>query len=161
MKFSITWSGVKELKKQFRESSREADKRMRRATRQTANDIRRDSRRILAANRRNPSEFGNYVRDVAKGIRYRMRGTSAVLTFPFPSQVIEHGTQPFFPPPDALRDWAGAKLGDPHAAYPVAVAISERGFSPTPFIAPAIENNRRPHRRRVERALFSTGVFRG
>jgi len=53
----------------------------------------------------------------------------------------EFGTDPFFPPPSALRDWARRVLGDEDLAYPVAQSISETGLDAQPFLVPAFEDN--------------------
>ncbi|MHB1855391.1 MAG: HK97 gp10 family phage protein [Acidimicrobiales bacterium] len=54
--------------------------------------------------------------------------------------VIEEGRdQGWFPPPDALREWARKKLGDERLAFMVARAISRRGFKAQPYLGPALE----------------------
>lgn len=53
----------------------------------------------------------------------------------------EFGTDPFFPPPSELRDWARRVLGDESAAYPVARSISETGIDEQPYLRPAFEEN--------------------
>lgn len=53
----------------------------------------------------------------------------------------EFGTDPFFPPPSALREWARQVLGDADAAYPVARSISETGLDEQPFLRPAFLDN--------------------
>lgn len=54
---------------------------------------------------------------------------------------VESGTQPHFPPVDALRDWAAKKLGDAKLAFVVARAISRRGTMGKPFMGPALLAN--------------------
>jgi len=53
----------------------------------------------------------------------------------------EYGTDPFFPPPSELRDWARRVLGDPDAAFAVAQSISETGLDEQPYLRPAFEEN--------------------
>lgn len=53
----------------------------------------------------------------------------------------EFGTDPFFPPPSALREWARSVLGDADAAYPVARSISESGLEAQPYLRPAFRDN--------------------
>lgn len=53
----------------------------------------------------------------------------------------EFGTDPFFPPPSELRDWARRVLGDPDAAFAVAQSISETGLDEQPYLRPAFEEN--------------------
>jgi len=53
----------------------------------------------------------------------------------------EFGTDPFFPPPSELRDWARRVLGDPDAAFAVAQSISETGLDEQPYLRPAFEDN--------------------
>lgn len=52
----------------------------------------------------------------------------------------EFGTDPHFPPPDALRDWARRVLGTEDAAFPVARSIAETGTEAQPFLEPAFED---------------------
>jgi len=66
---------------------------------------------------------------------------------------VEFGTRPHFPPVDALKDWAAAKLGDEGLAFPVARAIGERGTRPQPFLGPALLKNQTTFRREVARAV--------
>jgi len=54
---------------------------------------------------------------------------------------VEKGTDPHFPPPSALRDWARSVLGDEDLAYPVARSIAENGTEAQPFLEPAFEDN--------------------
>jgi len=54
---------------------------------------------------------------------------------------VEWGTRPHFPPPDALRDWAGKFLGDPNLAFVVARAIARRGTVPRNFMGQALLAN--------------------
>jgi hypothetical protein len=54
--------------------------------------------------------------------------------------IIEEGrTQGWFPPPEALREWARSKLGNERLAFVVARAISRRGFKAQPYLGPALE----------------------
>lgn len=53
----------------------------------------------------------------------------------------EYGTDPFFPPPSELRDWARRVLGDADAAYPVARSIAETGIEEQPYLVPAFREN--------------------
>ena len=53
----------------------------------------------------------------------------------------EFGTDPFFPPPSELRDWARRRLGDADAAFPVAKSISETGISEKRFLRDALQEN--------------------
>jgi hypothetical protein len=53
----------------------------------------------------------------------------------------EYGTDPFFPPPSELRDWARRVLGDPDAAFAVAQSISETGISEKRYLRDAFEEN--------------------
>ena len=53
----------------------------------------------------------------------------------------EFGTDPFFPPPSELRDWARRRLGDADAAFPVARSISETGISEKRFLRDALQEN--------------------
>lgn len=52
----------------------------------------------------------------------------------------EYGTEPHFPPPSALRDWARRVLGDADAAFAVAQSIAESGTEAQPFLEPAFED---------------------
>lgn len=54
---------------------------------------------------------------------------------------MEHGTDPFFPPPSELRGWAGRVLGDEDLAWPVAQSIAETGIEAQPYLGPAFEDN--------------------
>lgn len=53
----------------------------------------------------------------------------------------EFGTDPFFPPPSELRDWARRVLGDADLAFPVAQSISETGIEEQPYLRPAWKEN--------------------
>jgi len=52
---------------------------------------------------------------------------------------IELGTDPHWPPIDALRPWARRKLGDENLAFPVARSISIHGTKPQPFLRPTAD----------------------
>lgn len=54
---------------------------------------------------------------------------------------VEKGTEPHFPPPSALREWARSVLGDADLAFPVARSIAESGTEAQPFLEPAFEDN--------------------
>lgn len=153
--------GAKALINQFQRARRELGKRMRAATRETAKNIRRQARRNLASNKTSSSQAGNFTRDTAKSIRYQMQGTTALLTVGFPGHIIERGTQPFFPPPSVLEGWAGSKLGNPQAAFVVARHIAEVGLPASPFLAPAVDKERAPHAKRINKALLGMELFRG
>lgn len=53
---------------------------------------------------------------------------------------MERGTDPFFPPPDELRGWAGRVLGDPDLAFVVARSIADRGLEAREYLANAMES---------------------
>lgn len=53
----------------------------------------------------------------------------------------EFGTDPHFPPPSALRDWARRVLGNPNLAYPVARSIADSGIEEQPYLRPAFREN--------------------
>ena len=161
MSIRIEIIGTKKLERQFKKAKRQIRGRMRKATRETANAARRRMRRTLSGRKGSSIEAGNFSRGTAKSIQVRMEGTTALLTAAFPALIIERGTKPFFPPPAALEAWAGSKLGDPSAAYPVARAIAERGLAPSPFFQPALEAERKDHTKRVQKALFGAEIFRG
>lgn len=44
-----------------------------------------------------------------------------------------------FPNVETLKVWARRKLGDERAAYVIGRAIQRRGFTPQPYLAPALE----------------------
>ena len=69
----------------------------------------------------------------------------AILIVRFGSNVdhaepMEYGTDPFFPPPDELRGWAGRVLGDESLAFVVARSIAERGIEAREYLADALES---------------------
>ena len=161
MSIRIEIIGAKALQRQFQKAKRSIRSRMRKATRETANAARKRMRRTLSARKGSSIEAGNFSRGTAKSIQVRMEGSTALLSAGFPALIIERGTKPFFPPPAALEAWAASKLGDPLAAYPVARAIAERGLAPSPFFQPALEAERRPHAKRVQKALLGAELFRG
>lgn len=53
----------------------------------------------------------------------------------------EFGTDPFWPPVDALRPWANRVLGDPDLAFVAARSIAETGLEEQRFIRDAIEEH--------------------
>lgn len=55
------------------------------------------------------------------------------------AEPVEMGTEPHFPPLDALREWARLVLEDEDAAYPIARKIAKVGTEPQPFMTPAFE----------------------
>jgi len=57
------------------------------------------------------------------------------------AQPLEEGTDPFFPPPSALRGWAGRVLGDEDLAYPVAASIAETGIDEHRFLRKGLHEN--------------------
>jgi hypothetical protein len=57
------------------------------------------------------------------------------------AQPLEEGTDPFFPPPSALRGWAGRVLGDEDLAYPVARSIAETGIEEHRFLRSGLYDN--------------------
>lgn len=65
----------------------------------------------------------------------------------------EFGTDPFFPPPSELRDWAAAVLGDESAAYPVAHHISENGIEEKEYMKTAWEDNTDWAIKRLDKAV--------
>lgn len=75
---------------------------------------------------------------------------------------MEFGTDPFFPPPSALRGWARRVLGDESLAYPVARSISESGIEEQPYLRPAFDGITRWAVDRiasaVDRALADVGL---
>lgn len=162
MSLAITIKGAKQVQRVLKDAQKQSQKRMKDAVRETAKNIRRRAKRNLAKNRRSSTAMGNYTRETSKGLKFKVRGTSGKVTAPFPGHIIEGGADPFFPPPDALEEWAASKLGDPNLAFPVARAISERGLEASPFLNPAAEAERSDHRRRVNQALFGiSGITRG
>lgn len=65
---------------------------------------------------------------------------------------LEFGTAPgHFPPPSELRDWAARQLGDPDAAFPVALSISESGLEAREWLITAFEDNESWAQQRLER----------
>lgn len=52
---------------------------------------------------------------------------------------VEKGTEPHWPPPGPIEEWAKRVLGDDHLGFVVARAIAERGTDPQPFLYPAYE----------------------
>lgn len=54
---------------------------------------------------------------------------------------VEFGSEPHFPPSDALKGWAKRKLGDEKLAYVVARAISRRGTKPQEMFQKAWDEN--------------------
>lgn len=116
-----------------------------------------------------PSVVGRHLREAAEDIGQRIRGEAAqrapVDTGQLASSIEavvqatgtavvgvrvgsnlpqapaqEFGTDPHFPPPDALRDWARRVLGTEDAAFAVARSISETGTEAQPFLEPAFED---------------------
>ena len=65
----------------------------------------------------------------------------------------EYGTDPFMPPPSALREWAGSVLGDEDAAFPVALSIADEGLDEHRYLRSAMESNMAYAQDRVESAL--------
>lgn len=158
--FSVQILGVKALRRKFKNARREGTKRVRAAVRESAKNIRRRARRILSARRRSSELAGNFNRNIAKNIRYRMLGTRANVTAPFPAHIIEGGARPFMPPPRALEAWAAKKLGDPRLAFVAARSIAQHGLSPSPFLTTAAAIERRPHLSRMSRAVLGLELFR-
>jgi len=52
---------------------------------------------------------------------------------------VELGTEPHFPPVEALKPWARRNLGDEALAYPVAKSIAVHGTKPQPFLRPTAD----------------------
>jgi hypothetical protein len=52
---------------------------------------------------------------------------------------VEKGSEPHWPPPGPLEEWAKRVLGDARLGFVVARAIAERGTDPQPFMYPAYE----------------------
>jgi len=65
----------------------------------------------------------------------------------------EFGTEPFFPPPSALRGWARRVLGDEDAAFLVARSISETGIEEKRFLRDAVEENLEWIANRIDEAV--------
>lgn len=161
MSFQVVIAGHRQVQRMFAKVERQVQKNMKDAIRETAKNVRRQARRNLAANKKSTRDFGNYTRETAKGIRYRVRGTMATVSAPFPAHIIEGGADPgFFPPPDVLEEWAEKKLGDRRLAFVVGRSIEKYGLSASPFFNPAVDKERKPHQSRVEKALLGIPVIR-
>jgi len=64
---------------------------------------------------------------------------------------VELGTEPHFPPVEALKPWARRKLGDEDLAFAVAVKISKVGTKPQPVLRPTADEEYPKLTRRIKK----------
>lgn len=72
------------------------------------------------------------------------------------AQPLEEGTSAFFPPPSALRGWAGRVLGDEDLAYPVAASIAESGIEEHRFLRQGLHEHLTWALDRINRAIHES-----
>lgn len=99
---------------------------------------------VAAAQERAPVAFGKLRDSIRKGqkrygkqVFWREWGSYNVKYAFF----VEVGTGPHMPPVQALVPWAALVLGDPAAAWPVAIKISREGTPAQPYLRPSADEH--------------------
>ncbi len=76
-----------------------------------------------------------------QGLKDAVKRTAAQVVVDHPAAaIVEWGARPHFPPPGALISWLISVGKDPKEEFPVARAISQRGFEARPYFRPAMES---------------------
>ena len=131
MKFTIKVEGAKKLQRYLKNMSEEKARQVKGEVYASALDIQKEAKDNLYGKHWDTGHLADTILvDMVDGGEAAEIGPTAGY-----GPAVEYGTKPHFPPPDALEGWAKRHGFD--SAWPICLAIAERGLPPRPFLLPA------------------------
>ena len=132
MNITSELKGEKELQKLIKKLIKEKPQEVKAETHASGIDIQRAAKMNLKDMK--AWDTGNLANSII--VKMEKGGFVSAITATAPYAIyVEEGARPHFPPPDALEGWARRHGFD--SAWPICLAIAERGLPERPFMSPA------------------------
>ena len=132
MKFTMKVEGAKKLQRYLKNMSEEKARQVKGEVYASALDIQKEAKGNLKE--AGSWDLGNLANTILVDLEPGGESAEIGPTAGY-GPAVEYGTKPHFPPPDALEGWAKRHGFD--SAWPICLAIAERGLPPRPFLLPA------------------------